>query len=80
MRTLTIASELYAKGIILYPPSRTATTLLCIFRNPYVIHAYPTGDTLIYPMSPFAASNPADIIIKSGLNSLIIGNNKDSQA
>jgi hypothetical protein len=36
------------------------------------------GDKFIWPrISPLAESKPADIIIRSGLNSLIIGNSKE---
>jgi hypothetical protein len=39
------------------------------------------GVTPIWPnISPFAESKPADIIIKSGLNSFITGKNNASQA
>jgi hypothetical protein len=75
---LTIASELSANGIREYPPSKTATILDYIYRRPLVIQANPTGVTFILPSTSFfAESKPAEIIIKSGLNSLIIGNRRE---
>ncbi len=47
----------------------------------YVIQEYPTGVTPTYPRgSPKAESNPADVSMRSGLNSFIIGKKTYSHA
>lgn len=72
---MTTASELISNASKEYPPSNTTARQLWIFLSPYVIQAYPIGLTEIPPSgSPLAESNPADIIIISGSNFLIIGN------
>ena len=76
----TTASELTDSAWREYPPSSTTLWHFYIFRSPYVIQANPAGETFTPPKgSPLAESKPAEIMIKSGANFLIIGKKRLSQ-